>query len=55
MGVNVLAPDQMVYVDFDGRYCLAENDDSYRQILEDMIEETGHWIEFTPSREDEGG
>ena len=54
MGVDVLAPDQMVYVDFDGTYRLATDDDNYRDILEGRIAEAGDWKVFRPSSKRRG-
>ena len=51
MGVDVLAPNQRVYVDFDGSYRLALSDDDNSDIVIGRTESTGKWSLFHGRKE----
>ena len=51
MGVEVLAPDQDVYIDRFGGYTLARNDDHHYLIVNGFAKETGSWVSFVPDRD----
>lgn len=50
LGVSVVAPDAYVYLDFEGNYCVADNDALARSIMEGKTCEKNHWILFDPLR-----
>lgn len=48
LGVEILAPDQFVYIDFDGRMILAQSDNEYKKIIIGAARSTGTWRTFVP-------
>jgi len=50
LGVPVRAPNKRVYVDFDGKYRLAESDLENNAIINKIVEESGKWETFYPGQ-----